>query len=356
MPERKIDPSGARFWRDRHVCVTGGGGFLGYHLVEHLLTLQARVRVLALPPRRNHPLIGQAKVDCLFGDIRDGALVRKAVAGCDVVFHTAAVVAFSGRAKKDMEAVSQEGTRNVLAAVDRGTRVVHTSSIVTVGGTPTGKALTEASPFPHDTLNITYVRAKRAAEELALQAGGRQDVVVTNPCYLVGPQDYGPSDMGRFCLRFWKGRLPLALPGGINLVDVRDVAWGHLLAAEHGLRGQRYILGGEDFTFADFMGLLAQVGGLRPRWLPRLPRFLVKPVARGATALAWLAGRRAYPSLEHARLSRYFWFARSDRAFEELGYHPRPLLSCLADTYQWFASRKNLRPRWLNAWWVRPVC
>jgi dihydroflavonol-4-reductase len=342
-------------WQDRDVCVTGGGGFLGYHLVEQLLALGARVRVLALAPPDSHPLRSQSRVECFFGDVRDRALVQRAVAGCQVILHTAAVVGLSGPALRDMHAIGVEGTRNVLAAAGYGARIVHTSSIVAVGGTRRGAALAEDNPFPPETLGIAYVRAKRAAEEVALAAAGCQDVVVVNPGYLVGPQDYGPTEMGRFCLRVWKGRLPVAVPGGINVVDVRDVARGHLLAAEHGVAGRRYILGGEDCTWAALMRLLAQVAGLRPRWLPRLPSWLLRPVAAAATGLAWTTGKQPYPSFQHVRLGRFFWFARSDRATRELGYRPRPLLASLADTYLWFRARARWQLRRLNAWWMRPA-
>jgi dihydroflavonol-4-reductase len=342
------------FWHGRPVCVTGGSGFLGQHLVEQLLALQARVRVLSLPPRADHPLLRRPAVEWVQGDVRDPSAVRRAVAGCELVFHTAAVVAFSGPALRAMDAVGLEGTRNVLAAAGRAARVVHTSSVVAVGGSRNGEPLSEDSPFPNDTLALPYVRSKRAAEALALEATGRQDAVVVNPCFLVGPADHGPTDMGRLCLRLWKGRLPLALPGGINVVDVRDVARGHILAAERGRSGRRYILGGQDCTFRRLQADLAAAAGLRPRGLPRLPGFLVRPLAAAATALSWLQGKPPSLSLQHARLSRYYWFARSDRARRELGYQARPLAECLADTYRWFCSRKDLRPRRLNAWWMRP--
>jgi dihydroflavonol-4-reductase len=341
------------FWEGKRVCVTGGTGFLGGHLVEQLVGLGARVRVLALPADDADCLRGQP-VECVLGDVRDPALVRRAAAGCDMIFHTAAVVAFWGPALGAMHAVGREGTRNVLAAAGRGVRVVHTSSIVAVGAATAGVPACEDSAFPAAALTIDYGRAKREAELLALEASGRQDVVVTNPTFLVGPRDPGPSDMGRYCLRFWKGRLPFAPAGGLNVVDVRDAARGHLLAAEHGRPGRRYILGGEDRTFLGLARALAEVAGLRPRWLPRLPAWLLGTAATAAAAVARLRGTRPYPSPQHARLCGHYWFARSDRAARELGYRPRPLTACLADTYRWFASCHDLRPRGLNAWWVRP--
>ena len=115
-------------------------------------------------------------------------------------------------------------------------------------------------------------------------ASGR-DVVVTNPGYLLGPEDHQRSVMGRFCKRYWKGRIPIAPPGGFNLVDVRDAARGHLLAAERGLTGRRYILGGENRTFPEFMALLAEVGGMSPRAIPSIPPWTMSALARFCEAL-----------------------------------------------------------------------
>src|SRR5262249_14440377 len=146
----------------------------------------------------------------------------------------------------------------------------HTSSIVAVGASRTAEVLDEESPFNLAGVKLAYVQAKRAAEELAL--GSDRDVVVVNPGYLIGPEDYEHSVIGKLCHRFARGQPPAAPPGGLNLVDVRDVAIGHLLAAERGTRGRRYILGCENLTYGDFMRTMADVAGMRPRWLPTIPR------------------------------------------------------------------------------------
>jgi dihydroflavonol-4-reductase len=342
------------FWQGRRVGVTGGGGFLGYQLVCQLRALGAEVRLLSLPPPASHPLWRRQDVTCYWGDVRDAALVRRALAGCEIVFHTAAVIAFAGPARAQMAAVSQLGTQHVLAALDRGARLVHTSSVVTVGASRQPQPVCEETPFPTELLALDYVRSKRRAETLVLAAAGEKDVVIVNPTFLLGPEDYGPSDLGRWWLRFWKGRAPVALPGGINLVDVRDAACGHLLAAEWGRPGRRYLLGGEDRTFVALGRELAAVARLRPRAFLRLPVCLLGPVAAAATCLAWCSGKTPFPSFQHARLGRYYWFARSTRACQELGYQPRPLADSLRDTYHWFRQRYDLRPRPLNAWWLRP--
>jgi dihydroflavonol-4-reductase len=334
--------------------VTGGTGFLGMHLVRELLALRARVRVLALPCPADHPLRGLQDIDCIFGDVCDAATVRRAVAGCSTVFHTAGLVALGGAALESVYPVHILGTQNVLQAADPDATVVHTSSVVTVGASRRPELLTEKTPFNLQRLQVNYVQAKRTSEQMALAAAAAgQRIIVTNPGYLLGPDDRSRAGMGRFSKRFWTGRMPLAPPGGLNLADVRDVARGHLLAAEHGRPGQRYILGGENHDFISFMRLLAEVAGVRPRLMLRSPYWTMLLVARMSEALAWLTHVEPFPALQHVRLNRFFWFYRSDRALQELGYRPRPLILTLVDTHGWYAAEGRLRLRGFRRWWVR---
>lgn len=344
------------FWKGRTVCVTGGTGLLGYQVVRCLLGLGAKVRVLALPAKSRHPLVGETGVELIAGDVRDLAVVRVAVAACDVVFHVAGVVAVWGPALGRVHGVHTEGTKNVIEAAPRSARVVVTSSVVTVGASNGLEPLDEDSPFGLDHLRIDYVHAKRAGERIALdQAASGRDVVVVNPGYLVGPDDFERSVMGRFCVRYWRGMIPFAPPGGFNLVDVRDVARGHLLAAQHGKSGRRYILGGENRTHAAFMAELAGVSGLNPRGTPVLPYWAFAALAGLGECRAWVTRRHPYPSLQHARLNRYHWFYRSTRAVEELGYVSRPVSVSLADSFDWHAARKLIRPQGAGRWWMRPA-
>jgi dihydroflavonol-4-reductase len=292
----------------------------------------------------------------VFGDLRDPAIATRALSGCDVVFHTAGIVAFWGPALERMHGVHVEGSANVVRATPRAARLVHTSSIVAIGASRAEEVLTEDAAFNLDGLAVDYVRAKRAAEQVALNAAGRgRNVVVVNPCYLVGPGDHERSVMGRFCLRFWKGRVPFTPPGGFNLVDVRDVARGHLLAAEHGQAGRRYILGGENHTHASFLTLLAATAGYRPRAQPRFPPWALDLLASLSEGWAWLTGREPCPSRQHACLQRYHWFYSSGRAERELGYRARPLVQTLAETWSWYAPSGCLPLRGINRWWMRPA-
>jgi dihydroflavonol-4-reductase len=341
------------FWAGRMVCVTGGTGFLGYHLVQALGEVGAHVRVFALAPDPIHPIRQMRHATLIAGDVLDADAVRRAVAGCSIVIHAAGIVAVWGRALLKMWPVHVEGTRNVLAALDAGARMIHTSSVVAVGASRSPSVLDEHSPFNLSHLKLGYVQAKRAAEELAIASDN--DVVVVNPAYLLGPDDYERSVMGQFCHRYWRGRAPVAPPGGLCVVDVRDVAIGHLLAAERGQAGRRYILGGENHDYASLSRLLADVAGYHPRFIPQLSWPVFAAAATINEARGRLRGKEPYPSLAHARLNRYFWFFSSERAKKELGYVPRPVRESLADAYSWYTSHERFRLRGFNHWLLRPA-
>ncbi|MEQ1517967.1 MAG: NAD-dependent epimerase/dehydratase family protein, partial [Usitatibacteraceae bacterium] len=295
----------ADFWRGKRVCITGGTGFLGWHIAQALLPLAAHVRVLGLKSAHPHKS-ADAGIETIYADIRDATAVREALADCDVVFHAAASVAVWGPALNVMHEIHTQGTRNVLAALPANARLVHTSSVVAIGATRDGASLNEASAFELQSLQVDYVHAKENAEGLALSAAAQgRDVVVVNPGYLIGPNDEEGSVMGRFCLRCWQGWVPLVPAGGLNFVDVRDVALGHLLAAERGVCGRRYILGGANLPMTDFVRALASVHGMSAR-APEMPAWLNALVALGAEAIALVTRREPYPSFQHYRLTRFF--------------------------------------------------
>ena len=190
------------FWAGKRVCVTGGTGFLGYHLVLQLRKLDAQVTVFSLAPSSGHPILNEPDIDKVFGDLCNPQEVSRAVAGCDVIFHTAGIVAVWGSALKRMYSVHVEGTKNVIDAAKADARIVHTSSIVAVGGGDRQEVFSEESAFNLENVRVDYIHAKREAERVALDAtrSGR-DVVVVNPGYLIGPEDHERSVMGRFCVR-----------------------------------------------------------------------------------------------------------------------------------------------------------
>ena len=280
--------------------VSGASGFIGSHVV----------RVL----RGAGWEVGEEFVD--LGD-RDG--LRRAIDGCDAVFHLAALYAFRGD-PAEFERVNVQGTQNVLDAARAAgvARLVHTSTCATCGPVA-GRVATEADGPPPWELAVPYKATKLAAERLALSAARADvDVVVVNPTTPVGEGDWVPTPTGRMVRGVATGRFRAYLTGtGVNLVDVRDVARGHLLAWEHGRRGERYLLGGEDLTLRDAFGLIARAAGRRP------PRLGVPYGAARAAAAVGLLNRH---EIALARLP--MWFS-SEKARRELGYDPGPVADAI---------------------------
>lgn len=341
------------FWTNTPACVLGGTGFLGRHLVGQLLAAGALVRTLSLPGPKleyTHP-----RLESLIGDVTDAENVKQAVAGARVVFLAAGPV---GARAGTVRRMSNHTTAldSVLSVLPSSARLVLTSSVVTIGGTLRGEVLDELSVVSV-SVGSEYALAKRAAEETALSATRSHDVVVVNPGYLFGPDDPGPSVMGHLCLRFWRGHLLLPPCGGISAADVRDVATGHLLAAEHGVAGRRYILGGDNILFSELFAALASVAGLRrailPSFRPSAPHWFAWTAAAIATGTSALTGKESDLTFEFVRLGRLKWYVSSARAEAELGYRRRPLSETLNDAYSWHAARTRVAPRGLNRLWLR---
>ncbi|HTS74416.1 MAG TPA: NAD-dependent epimerase/dehydratase family protein, partial [Gaiellaceae bacterium] len=245
---------------------------------------------------------------------RDG--LERALDGCDAVFHVAALYSFDEPAR-ELERVNVEGTRNVLAAcAARGVRrLVHTSSSATCGPVPGRPATEEDSPPPWE-LSVPYKWTKLEAERLVLTSG--LDAVAVNPTTPVGEGDWRPTPTGRMIRGVALGRYRAFLDIGLNVVDVRDVARGHVLALEHGRGGERYILGGADLPLGELFAAVCDLAG-RPR-----PRLRIPYAAVRLAALAGLVNRQ---EARLARLPAYFSSAKAER---ELGYRPGPVEPALA--------------------------
>lgn len=327
----------ADFWQGRRVAVTGSTGFVGHHLVQLLARRGAQVQALVRrpPPGPGWP----ANVRVRQVALDDPQALAAACADCEYLFHLAAAVDFAGDWDRFWH-INVDYTRNLVTAGRQVgiRRLVFTSSIVAIGASQHPQPLDETAVWNLEKLAIPYVTTKRRAEELVLQEGqGGLDVVVVNPACVIGPDDWRGSEFGTLCKRIWKGRIPVYFGGGSNFVDVRDVALGHLLAAEKGTSGQRYILGGCNFTQAQFFAELARMAG-RPIFRLRLPGLVGRLGARIAQHLGG-SNRRAYLTVPQARLFGWFFFYHSHKAQRELGYRPRAWDQTLADTHEFWMGR-----------------
>ena len=319
--------------------VTGGTGFVGAHLVRALLERGDEVRCLVREGSRLDNLRG-LEVETVVGDLRDPDSLRRAVAGCRRLFHCAADYRLWVRDPGELYAANVEGTRGLLrAAREAGVeRVVYTSSVGALGLEPDGRPADEETPASVESMIGHYKRSKflaeRAAEE-AFQAG--LPVVIVNPSTPVGELDIKPTPTGRIIVDFLNRRMPAYVDTGLNLIDVRDVAAGHLLAADKGVPGRRYILGHRNLSLVEILGILSQLTGLPaptrqvPHWLPAL-------FAAGSGAVARVTGREPRVSPESVRMSRYKMYFDASRAVTELGLPQTPVEEALERAVAWFRA------------------
>ncbi|MGO9123422.1 MAG: hopanoid-associated sugar epimerase [Terriglobales bacterium] len=321
--------------------VTGATGFVGSHVARALAGQGADLRLLVRAGSDTRNIEG-LKAERVSGDLRDSASIEKAMAGCDSVFHVAADYRLWVRDPEQMYQSNVEGTRTILEAARKNgvRRVVHTSSVATMGFT-SGHLADENSPVKLESMIGPYKRSKFMAEELALKAGVRgMDVVVVNPTTPVGEQDIKPTPTGRIVVDFLKKKFPAYVDTGLNLVDVRECAGGHVAAFEKGKSGERYILGGENLTLKQIFDKLAAISGLpsptvRVPYVMALLTGVVDEVVSGR-----ILGREPRVTIDAVRMGRKKMFVSSSKAERELGWNPSPVDGALRRAVEWFRSHQ----------------
>ncbi|HZO82877.1 MAG TPA: hopanoid-associated sugar epimerase [Candidatus Binataceae bacterium] len=323
----------------KSALVTGANGFVGCHVVRALRARGDAVRALV---RKGSDLRALEGVDCelRWGDLRDAAAIEDAVRGCDEVYHVAADYRLWLLDPAPMYAANVEGTKNVLEAARRAgvRRIVHTSTVGALGIPADGPGR-EDTPVTLADMVGHYKRSKFLAEQEALRAAREGlPVVIVNPSTPVGALDFKPTPTGRIIVDFLNRRMPAFMDTGLNLVDVEDVAAGHLLAAERGVVGERYILGGENLTLQELLGRLAARSGLRAPKV-RVPYAVAWTFALGAEAIArTVTGRPPRASLTEVRMARKRMFFDSSKARAALGYTARPIDAALARAIEFFRA------------------
>ncbi len=318
--------------------VTGGSGFLGSHIARALTERgdTVRVTVRAGSPRDN--LVGLA-AEVVTADILDRRAVRRALKDVDRVFHVAG--ANSLRADTDtLFRTNVDGTDVVLSEALRAgvERVVHTSSIAAIGPAPRGSTADESQAFRAGRLGLPYLNSKREAEAVCLRhAAHGLPVVIVNPGHVFGAGDVHRSST-EIVRRVLRREIPFYVDGAINIVDVADVARGHLLADERGEVGERYILGNRNFTLDRLFADLGRVGGVEPPAV-KLPLPAALALVRG---LAVAPGRPAVTDRELIGAAQW-WAFRSTKAKRDLGWTPSPHEETLETTVAWYRDREPLR-------------
>ncbi len=317
--------------------VTGGTGFLGANVVRALLQEGIPVRVLARPGSDRRAVHG-LNVEIAEGDVRDASSLKRAVEGCALVFHVAAMYAFSTPDPQQVYLANVDGTRTVLEEAERAgvERVVYTSSVAALGLRDDGGSATESTPVRPQAIIGHYKRSKYLAEQVALEYSRRLPVVIVNPSFPVGPWDSKPTPTGQVIVDFLRGDMPAYMDTGMNVVDAEDVGRGHVLAARRGRSGERYILGGENVTMREMLGMLAEVSGLpAPKArLPYAPVLALSHLNALSLRLMGRGSRRLTP--ETVRMSKHKMYFDPSKAVEELGFPQTPTREALAKSVRWF--------------------
>ena len=321
------------------VLVTGATGFVGGNLARLLISRGHEVRALVRKGSNTLTIDGVGS-EPVTGDLLDRDSLDRAVKGCDWLFHCAAMYTFWSPDPRLVYKTNIDGTANVLEAARRAdvSRVVYTSTVSTIG-LSNGALATEDTPLDPGHLQGHYKKSKYQAELLALKmASEGLPLVVVNPTTPVGPWDVRPTPTGRMILDFLRGRVPVYLDTGMNLVDVEDVATGHILAMERGQPGQRYLLGNRNLTLKEVFAILEDLTGRpAPRW--RAPHWLVIGAGYVDQLLEGVLMRREPRiPLEGVKVSRTPMYVTCQKAVTDLGLPQGSVEAALEKSVKWFVD------------------
>ena len=329
------------FVAGKKVLVTGATGFVGGHLTRRLGELGGDVRILRRDSSR-HAQLADLTFETQIGDIRDGDAVLRAVAGCELVFHVAAVISYWSGDRDWMTAVNVDGTDHVIqACLDSDvSRLIHTSSIATIGIPPFTERADENQVYAWDDHDFGYMSTKYAAERRVLEAADELDVVVVNPSMIFGPGSW--ENFAPMLSLLKRGLMPVYPYGGCNFVDVGDVVDGHLLAAERGRRGERYILGGDNLSWRELTALIRIYYG-RKVAMP-ISEGTMRGFARLAGLVSRLRGQKPVLTNDMVTLANLDLYYDCTKAMTELGYQPHPLAERLYEALAWYEEHGFAAP------------
>jgi len=325
--------------------VTGASGFVGSHVARLLAERGEPVRALLRPTSRTDVLEGIA-CEQVIGDLCRPESLEAVLRDVRRVFHVAADYRLWSRDPAEIYRNNMEGTRNLLGAARHAgvERFVYTSTVATVAvPTEDGRLPDETTPASLEQMVGHYKRSKFIAEREVLAAAREgMPVVIVNPTTPVGPGDWKPTPTGRIVVDFLNGRMPAYVETGLNVVAVEDVAAGHLLAAERGKPGERYILGGRNMTLQEILTELARISGrAAPRM--RIPHAVAMAAACVDTAFCRMLRREPHIPLEGVRMARHRMFVETSKAERELGFQPGPIAAALERAVRWYERHGYVR-------------
>jgi dihydroflavonol-4-reductase len=326
--------------------VTGATGFVGSHVARQLVAAGDSVRVLV---RRssNLAVLEGLQVEPVEGDLRDGASLQRAMQGVRRVYHVAADYRLWTPKPAEIYESNVEGTRRLLQAAQRAgvERIIYTSTVATIAVPRHGALPNEGTQATLGEMIGHYKRSKFLAEQVAMEAArSGVPVVIVNPTAPVGPGDWKPTPTGRIILDFLQGKMPAYVDTGLNVAAVEDVAAGHLLAAEKGRIGERYILGARNMTLKQILDALSAITG-RPAPRVRLPHAIALAAGYADEFYSRLAGREPQIPVEGVKMSRHKMFVESDKAARELSYKAGKVEAALERAIRWYEGHGYIANR-----------
>lgn len=325
--------------------VTGASGFVGANLVHELIARGHRVKAL-LRPGADERGLADANFDRTTGDVSDRKLLEKEIAGCDWCFHVAASYQLWMRDYAPMYAANVEGTRNVIEAAGKAgcSKIIYTSTVGCIGlpKNVDGKfsPTDEATPVAEAQMANHYKRSKWFAEKIALELAAKNlPVVIVNPSAPVGPRDVKPTPTGQVIVDFLNRKLPAFVETGLNWVHVRDVAAGHILAAERGRIGERYILGNADgnWTMRETLAALAEVTGI-PAPRMKVPHWIALAAAHVDETISRFTNKPPKAPLAGVRMAKYKMWFNPAKAIRELGLPQTRPKQAFTEAVEWFRA------------------
>lgn len=318
--------------------VTGANGFVGSAVARYLLAAGHEVRTLVRPDsdRRN---LKELPVEIAEGDLRDVSSLKRAVKGCENLFHVAADYRLWVPNPAIMYDINVQGTKAlILAGAEVGmTRMVYTSSVATLGLKTNNQPADEETPSDLATIVGHYKRSKFLAEQVVRELVYQHQLplVIVNPSTPIGPRDVKPTPTGRIVLDTLRGKMPAYVDTGLNVAHVDDIAQGHLLAYQHGKAGQRYILGGDNMTLLEILQTIDEITG-KPTKRRRLPVKLMLPIAHALEVIAKITRIEPRATVDSVQMAKKKMFFSSTKAEQELGYQHRPAREAIRDAIEWF--------------------
>ena len=325
--------------------VTGAAGFLGSHIARQLVARGENVRVMLRPSSQNRA-IADLPLEYVTGDLRDTASLDRAMRGIQRVFHAAADYRLWAKHSQDIYDSNVGGTKNILAAAKRAgvEQFIYTSTVATIAVDRPAQP-NESTDSKLEEMIGHYKRSKWMAEREALNAAKEGlPVIVAMPTTPVGPWDWKPTPTGKLIVDFLNGKMRGYVDTGLNFVGVEECALGHLLIAEKGKVGQRYLLGGENLTLKQMLDILAKISGLRAPSL-KISHNVALGVAYASTIFSRLIGKEPGIPVEGVKIAQHKMFVDCARSQRELGFKAGPVAAALDRAVRWYEANGYVSPR-----------